>query len=67
MIAPLSELRDRIVRILACNGEYVYGLVIGYISPENNILSEESIIVQAALGELAEFYPADIHELEILA
>ena len=67
MIVPFSQLRDRIVRILVCNGEYVCGQVTGYVSPEDNALSEESILVQAALGEIAEFYRADIHELEILA
>lgn len=67
MIAPFSELHDRIVRILACNGEYVCGLVTAHIRAEDNALSEESIIVQATAGDLAEFYRADIHELEILA
>jgi len=51
---------DRPVRILAINGENVYGMVTGYLP------GEDAILVNTNHGELADFCRADIIEIETI-
>jgi len=57
---PLQGYVDRAVRILAINGENVYGMVTGYIS------GEDVILVSTSRGELADFCSTDIVDIETL-
>lgn len=58
----MIELLDKRVRIKASNGKIFEGVIIDYLSPEDND-GEESIIMECDDNSLIEFYRQDISEI----
>jgi len=63
----LAQFNNKIVKIIAKNGNSFVGLVSEYFYPEDNESDKESIVIDTEEGTAVEFYERDIKTIEIIA